>query len=1601
MTTTNKNIESIVKQWTSFDLKSIQHDLDVTTTEIVSCADESDQSRRKLVELSRDFKKNTNEDVRKAITPILKSFQIEIDSLSKRSKVTKQTFLEIYQYLSELPDPVPILEYIQTLQKRLENVFDLEIQNQNLREILDELAHVKSQKLTIKQLRDKIKDLEEKTEVIIQQHIKEKEDFQRIFADKGHQFDLITKYAQMEMHQSVLDPLHQDMFEYKIKQDDTNNICSSDSHICNQDLEQMNKRTSSNTERFADILREDCEQKRSANNKSNDELISQEGIERKLCEKLELELATKERQIVTLADETQKLQSTLIKIKETSFTQVSDLESVLREKEKLIAQLENKLQSQADYNEIKRELTLLKSIEFSTTNRSSNDDQTGNLSKKSFDIQDEQTQIKMPQMNSESNTNHHQLQHSCRHCTSPCLHRSNAPYLPIPSFLSSSASSSSNSSSSPSSPSQIYLKPHQQSTTNCNGIDDMTRTLNETSKRIIPSIPTSLSIITTKDNLQLSNTLSNSTNTKYPSLTTSCSTMVTPTASLLSSVTTTTLTPSNLFPGHQLSSVQCTKLHCPPTSSWSPPLSSSSGVSSIATTSTDNRTVIKSSSSKQTSPKPSPSPTILVPPSTCTPVTPIANANILEPLDTTYVANVVRKLLAQHNIGQRIFARYILSLSQGTVSELLSKPKCWSKLTEKGKESYRKMWCWANSEESILTLKSISPRKGMNNRSKDNPYPAISTKRTDPATHQKIVQILADAQKQQIAAAVAAAAAAAATNIDQKLSLSPCSSLHKEISNVNLSTDPLESKTSSSSSSSSITSSSTVNSPLNESLPSDQQTFLLPVPPPPLPSSTTTTSTSNAAASLSMLSAFVPSLLMRTANSFNNDTSSTSSSSITATTTATNNLLDCSASSPFNLLRHQPDNYRNWLMLQEIVRNNDLFKQFQPTLPPSIDIDDESEQDNDDDSDNNDENDDDDDDDDDNIDDENPISSDEIPLDLSMKIDSNQHDIEQTSIKISNNKQQLSTKHVKTALTPLREQDTSKYRYINTMELVQTVKDILSRYSISQRHFGEKILGLSQGSVSDILARPKQWELLTQKGREPFLRMRIFLDDPNAIKQLVQTVTTTPTSTSTTTNSILLPTFCPPPPSSTTITTTSSSSSSSLLSNTTLNGYHSNKLLTRDNSIDSQSNILLNDTSQLLINETIQLPSSSSSPSNGIITNSNKSKSRSKNSKINNDKSSIPSSSSSSNHSRHSSTNPLMTPYELPKISLPNTIDTEQLSSQVRELLFAYSIGQRVFGEAVLNLSQGTVSEILSKPRPWPSLSVKGREPYIRMYTWYHDTGNVQKLLAWKRERDALRRSRPPATTTDNNNNGDLESGNNNSTIKKSLLSSSSTTTNNNNNNNPKRRYLFTDDQRRVLKQIFENEPYPSQSTLEQLVGELSLPMNKIANWFHNSRMRAKTNIRSSSSPTNKISTSSLNNNNNNEDLINTHSDDEDDLDDNNNNNNNNNGDDDDDDDDYPILPTIVPLTSSWLNGTNDSNSSTSPIGLSATSTNIVSLIDDQKITPISSSSSSKKRKSVPQKIVTTNNNNLSKKFHNDPTIIENDSNDETNQKTNLIDILT
>lgn len=59
--------------------------------------------------------------------------------------------------------------------------------------------------------------------------------------------------------------------------------------------------------------------------------------------------------------------------------------------------------------------------------------------------------------------------------------------------------------------------------------------------------------------------------------------------------------------------------------------------------------------------------------------------------------------------------------------------------------------------------------------------------------------------------------------------------------------------------------------------------------------------------------------------------------------------------------------------------------------------------------------------------------------------------------------------------------------------------------------------------------------------------------------------------------------------------------------------------------------------------------------------------------------------------------------------------------------------GQRLFGETILGLTQGSVSDLLARPKPWHKLSLKGREPFVRMQLWLNDPNNVEKLMDMKR----------------------------------------------------------------------------------------------------------------------------------------------------------------------------------------------------------------------------------------------------------------------------
>ncbi|KAK8787349.1 hypothetical protein V5799_022875, partial [Amblyomma americanum] len=330
----------------------------------------------------------------------------------------------------------------------------------------------------------------------------------------------------------------------------------------------------------------------------------------------------------------------------------------------------------------------------------------------------------------------------------------------------------------------------------------------------------------------------------------------------------------------------------------------------------------------------------------------------------------------------------------------------------------------------------------------------------------------------------------------------------------------------------------------------------------------------------------------------------------------------------------------------------------------------------------------------------------------------------------------------KAVLPPITQQQFDQYNNLNTEEIVKKVKEQLSQYSISQRLFGENVLGLSQGSVSDLLARPKPWHMLTQKGREPFIRMKIFLEDENAVHKLVAS------------QYKIAP-----------------------------------EKLMRTSGFTAASSPLAGSS---------KLPASSAAAARAAARDLQ---------------------SHRNSHCDSSASSPLL-----------------------GKGPFGASPELQIFGEAVLGLSQGSVSELLSKPKPWHMLSIKGREPFIRMQLWLNDPHNVEKLQVIKNERrEANKRRRTHV---------DLEAAPRPMEAQPPSLPTMS---------GPgsfpfaappspfpaakKPRVLFSDEQKEALRLAFSMDPYPSTATIEFLAAELGLSVRTITNWFHNHRMRLKQHV--------------------------------------------------------------------------------------------------------------------------------------------------------------
>ena len=413
-----KNVKSIIEHWLQFDIKSIQHELDDKVIEIAQQLEEGDTSRKKLIEQTKEFRKNLNDEQKKLIGPILKQFQVEVDSSSKRSKLMEQVLLKLYKQLIDLPDPNPALENAERVNKKAEKMQDLEIENKQLKNTLEEyhleFVEVKNQEVTIKNLNQKIKELEEKADSQVQQRLKEKEkELQLFHADKEQkmqetQLDLVKKLGDTENKYLTLkaqtDRSQNEIYELKQKHDEVLSAKSCEMDMLLQDLDKLTERAV-NAERLVEqYMQASIDKPTNQANKVDEEngQLDEMKLLSYRSSSLEVELNAKEKEIAQLVEDIQKLHMKSNKSREFHESQRGQLEEQLAEREKRVQELETELNNKKDYEELKRELGVLKTIEFSFPSTMSNSNEAAMqqqplellLLEKNRFLQSENTQIK-------------------------------------------------------------------------------------------------------------------------------------------------------------------------------------------------------------------------------------------------------------------------------------------------------------------------------------------------------------------------------------------------------------------------------------------------------------------------------------------------------------------------------------------------------------------------------------------------------------------------------------------------------------------------------------------------------------------------------------------------------------------------------------------------------------------------------------------------------------------------------------------------------------------------------------------------------------------------------------------------------------------------------------------------------------------------------------------------------------------------------------------------------------------------------------------------------------------------------------------------------
>lgn len=219
----------------------------------------------------------------------------------------------------------------------------------------------------------KVEEYETNYEETMNSKIKEKEEeLNKEFEDKVKNFEeekitigqkLVDSEQKYKILQNHLEECQNDLFDLKSKGDEKREAASDETEMLMTDLDRANGRAHQ-AEKEVSLLQEKIQEMKKEEHEDDQDQDSE--INCQEVAGLRNQLHAKEREVVQLVEDVQKYTKQLQDAETREAKQVAALETTLEEKIRMVASLEGKLSRQEDYDSIKKDLSILKSLEFSS-----------------------------------------------------------------------------------------------------------------------------------------------------------------------------------------------------------------------------------------------------------------------------------------------------------------------------------------------------------------------------------------------------------------------------------------------------------------------------------------------------------------------------------------------------------------------------------------------------------------------------------------------------------------------------------------------------------------------------------------------------------------------------------------------------------------------------------------------------------------------------------------------------------------------------------------------------------------------------------------------------------------------------------------------------------------------------------------------------------------------------------------------------------------------------------------------------------------------------------------------------------------------------------